>query len=155
MSENKTPEIIMDVNRIKEILPHRYPFLMLDRVIELDHEIHRIVAIKNVTVNEPFFQGHYPGLPVFPGVLQIEAMAQAACLSLLDLPGYEGKTPFFTGISDVKFRRQVVPGDQIRIEANVLKLRSRAAKCEATCTVDGQVTSNAKLTCMLVDAEEK
>ena len=154
MPETEKPDIVMDVNRIKEILPHRYPFLMLDRVLELDKEApHRIVAIKNVTVNEPFFQGHYPKLPVFPGVLQIEAMAQAACLALLDLPGYENKVPFFTAISEVKFRRQVVPGDQLRIEAEILKLRKRAAKCKATCTVDGQVTANAILTCMLGDAE--
>ena len=141
----------LDVNQIKAIIPHRYPFLLIDRVISIDAPAMKLVAIKNVTVNEPFFIGHYPELPVMPGVLQVEAMAQAACIFLLLQPQNRGKVPFFTGIDGVKFRRQVVPGDQLRIEIDVTKLKSRVARCNTRCLVDGELACEAELTCMLAE----
>ena len=110
----------LDIQDILGLLPHRYPFLLIDRVIEFERA-KRLVAIKNVTVNEPFFQGHFPGYPIMPGVLVIEAMAQAGAIVMLsELPDRETKLAVFTGIDKAKFRRQVVPGDQLRIEVEVL-----------------------------------
>jgi 3-hydroxyacyl-[acyl-carrier-protein] dehydratase len=153
MTEENSTNIALDVNQIKELIPHRFPFLLVDRVLSIDLENLRLTAIKNVTVNEPFFVGHYPDLPVMPGVLQVEAMAQAACIFLLRKPENKGKVPFFTGIDGVKFRRQVVPGDQLRIEVQVVRLKPRVAKCQVQCLVEGAVTAEALLTCMLGDAE--
>src|ERR1700745_93662 len=114
-AENKT----LDITAIQAILPHRYPFLLIDRVIEIERS-KRIVAIKNVTINEPFFTGHFPGYPVMPGVLVVEAMAQAGCILLLsEIANREEKLVLFTGIENAKFRRQVTPGDQLRLEVNV------------------------------------
>lgn len=140
---------VLDINQIKAIIPHRYPFLLIDRVLSIDPEAMTLVALKNVTVNEPFFIGHYPELPVMPGVLQVEAMAQAACIYLLLQPQNRGKVPFFTGIDGVKFRRQVVPGDQLRIEVQVMKMKSRVARCQTRCLVAGELACEAELTCML------
>jgi 3-hydroxyacyl-[acyl-carrier-protein] dehydratase len=122
----------MDVRGIQEIIPHRYPFLLVDRVIELE-EGRRITALKNVTVNEPFFQGHFPGNPILPGVLIVEAMAQAGAILLLhSRPESRGRVVYFAGIDKAKFRRPVVPGDQVRLEVEVIKLRSR------TCLMRGE-----------------
>lgn len=141
----------VDITQIMAILPHRYPFLLVDRIIE--YEPHkRVVGIKNVSINEPFFQGHFPGAPVMPGVLIVEAMAQTAgVLMLASLPDRESKLVFFTGIDEAKFRRPVVPGDQLRLELTVLKLRPRYIKLEGKAYVDGQLVAQAKISSSLVD----
>lgn len=141
---------IMDIEAIMQALPHRYPFLMVDRVEECDDKS-RIVAIKNVTVNEPFFQGHFPGLPVMPGVMQIEAMAQAGGILLNRAAEYKGQIPYFTGISKVKFRRVVKPGDCLRIEVNLQRMRSRLAFFTGQTSVDGARVSEAEFSCMIGD----
>ncbi|MCR6656292.1 MAG: bifunctional UDP-3-O-[3-hydroxymyristoyl] N-acetylglucosamine deacetylase/3-hydroxyacyl-ACP dehydratase [Opitutus sp.] len=144
-------ETSLDIKRILEMMPHRYPFLMVDRVIEFIGE-HELVAIKNVTINEPYFQGHYPGEPVMPGVLQIEAMAQAAGLLLLRLGSSEDKTPFFMSADKVKFRKPVRPGDQLVINAKLTKVRgNKLAVAESTCTVGGNVVSSAELMFAVVE----
>jgi UDP-3-O-[3-hydroxymyristoyl] N-acetylglucosamine deacetylase/3-hydroxyacyl-[acyl-carrier-protein] dehydratase len=146
-------ETTLDIKRILEMMPHRYPFLMVDRVIEFigDNEL---VAIKNVTINEPHFQGHYPGEPLMPGVLQLEAMAQASGILLLRGINAEGRTPFFMSADKIKFRRPVRPGDQLTINAKLTKIRAnKLAVAEATCTVGGNVVSSAELMFTLVDAE--
>ena len=153
MSKSPKVKLPLEVDDIQRIIPHRFPFLLVDRIVELDEEAQRVVAIKNVTINEPYFQGHYPGRPVMPGVLQIEAMAQAVCVYLLLSPRNEGKVPLFAGIDGVRFRRQVAPGDQLRIEGQMTRMKSRAAKCQARCTVDGELVVEALLTCVLSDAE--
>ncbi|MBU4533502.1 MAG: 3-hydroxyacyl-ACP dehydratase FabZ [Eubacteriales bacterium] len=134
----------MDINAIKEILPHRYPFLLVDRVLELEPGKHA-VALKNVTVNEPFFQGHYPDYPVMPGVLIVEALAQVSALVVLSLPEYRGKTPLFAGIDGCRFRRMVVPGDQLRLEVQILKLRGRIGKCQGRAYVGDELAAEAEL----------
>lgn len=134
----------MDINAIKEILPHRYPFLLVDRVVELEPG-KRGVAYKNVTANEPFFQGHFPEYPVMPGVLMVEALAQVAALVVLSLPEYRGKTPLFAGIDGCRFRRQVVPGDQLRLEVEIVKLRGRIGKCKAAAYVGEETAVTAEL----------
>ncbi len=146
-------ETSLDIKRILEMIPHRYPFVMVDRVIEFigDNEL---VAIKNVTINEPFFQGHYPGEPLMPGVLQLEAMAQASGLLLLRGINADGRTPFFMSADKIKFRRPVRPGDQLTINAKLTKIRAnKLAVAEATCTVGGNVVSSAELMFTLVDSE--
>jgi 3-hydroxyacyl-[acyl-carrier-protein] dehydratase len=143
-------KITMDIVEIMSILPHRYPFLLIDRVIEMEPRT-RVVAIKNVTINEPHFVGHFPDYPIMPGVLTIEAMAQAGgTLLLTEIPDRGDKLMVFTGIEEAKFRRPVVPGDQLRIEVTVLHWRSRAVKMHGVCTVDGKVVADAKITCQLV-----
>jgi UDP-3-O-[3-hydroxymyristoyl] N-acetylglucosamine deacetylase/3-hydroxyacyl-[acyl-carrier-protein] dehydratase len=138
-------ETSLDIKRILETIPHRYPFLMIDRVIEFIAET-ELVAIKNITFNEPYFQGHYPGEPVMPGVLQIEAMAQASGILLLRRGSSDGKTPFLMSVDTVKFRRPVRPGDQLVINAKLTKTRgNKLAVAEATCTVGGNVVSSAEL----------
>lgn len=140
----------MDIVEIMSILPHRYPFLLIDRVIEMERRT-RIVAIKNVTINEPHFTGHFPDYPIMPGVLTIEAMAQAGgTLLLTEIPDREDKLMVFTGIEEARFRRPVVPGDQLRIEVKVVNWRSRAVKMEGVCTVEGKVVAEATITCQLV-----
>jgi beta-hydroxyacyl-ACP dehydratase FabZ len=141
----------MDIRKILDSLPHRYPFLLVDRVLEMERE-KRIVAIKNVTMNEPFFQGHFPGAPVMPGVLIVEAMAQAGAVLLLhDLPGRDGKLVYFTGIDGARFRRAVVPGDQLRLTMEVLNLRARTCKMRGKAEVDGQLVSEAEILSAMVD----
>jgi 3-hydroxyacyl-[acyl-carrier-protein] dehydratase len=147
----------MDIVEIMAILPHRYPFLLIDRVVEIERKV-RIVAIKNVTVNEPFFVGHFPDYPIMPGVLQIEAMAQTGgALLLTEFSEQEraDKLMVFTGIEEARFRRPVTPGDQLRIEVSVVNWRSRAVKMAGKITVDGKVVSDATITCQLVPKMRK
>lgn len=144
-------EIIIDITQIQAILPHRYPFLLVDRIIEYDPG-KRVVGIKNVTINEPFFEGHFPGAPVMPGVLIVEAMAQTAGVMMLaNLPDRESKLVFFTGINDAKFRHPVVPGDQLRMELTVLRLRPRYIKLRGEAYVDGKLVAEAEISSSLVD----
>jgi beta-hydroxyacyl-ACP dehydratase FabZ len=137
---------ILDIQAIKEILPHRYPFLLVDRIVELEAE--RIVGIKNVTGNEPFFQGHFPEFPVMPGVLIVEAMAQVAGILILQGMGSQ-KAVYLASIEQAKFRKPVVPGDQLRIEMKVAKRKSFVAKMYGTATVDGVVVAEAEVMCKL------
>lgn len=143
----------LDVRAIMNSIPHRYPFLLVDRVVEMEPG-RRIVAIKNVTINEPFFPGHFPGAPVMPGVLIIEALAQAGAVLLLhDMPDREKRLVFFTGIDEARFRRTVVPGDQLRLTMEVLKLRSRTCKMRGKAEVDGQLAAEAEILSAMVDRE--
>jgi 3-hydroxyacyl-[acyl-carrier-protein] dehydratase len=140
----------MDIGDILKILPHRYPFLLIDRVIELVR-MKSIVALKNVTITEPFFQGHFPDKPIMPGVLIVEAIAQAGGLLLLtEVPNRDEMLMVFTGIEKARFRRPVVPGDQLRIEVVVKAWRITAARLEGKAYVDGKVACEATVTCRLV-----
>ncbi len=150
-----TQKRTLNITEIMEILPHRYPFLLIDRVIEMERK-QRIVAIKNVTANEPQFTGHFPDFPIMPGVMTIESMAQAGgALLLTEVPDRDSKLMVFTGIDKATFRRQIVPGDQLRIEVTVLNWRSRVVKMQGVCTVDGAVAAEAVITCMLVPRPRK
>ncbi|MFA5353621.1 MAG: 3-hydroxyacyl-ACP dehydratase FabZ [Thermodesulfovibrionales bacterium] len=142
---------MVEIKEIMSLLPHRYPFLLVDRVIELEPSV-QAVAIKNVTMNEPFFQGHFPGNPVMPGVLIVEAMAQAAGI-LAFKSGIQGKAVYFMSIEKVKFRKPVLPGDQLRFEVKVLQRRSAVWKFSGSAYVDGQLTSEAEFTAMISDKE--
>ncbi|MGZ4818512.1 MAG: 3-hydroxyacyl-ACP dehydratase FabZ [Terriglobales bacterium] len=145
-----TAKLGMDLAEIFKILPHRYPFLLIDRVIELER-MKRIVALKNVTITEPFFQGHFPDKPIMPGVLIVEAIAQAGGLLLLtEVPNRDELLMVFTGIEKARFRRPVVPGDQLRIEVEVRAWRVTAARLEGKAYVDGKVAAQATVTCRLV-----
>ncbi|MBB5058587.1 3-hydroxyacyl-[acyl-carrier-protein] dehydratase [Granulicella aggregans] len=145
----------MDIGEIMAILPHRYPFLLIDRVIEMERKT-RIVAIKNVTANEPHFTGHFPDYPLMPGVLIVEAIAQAGgALLLTEIPDRDSKLMVFTGIEGAKFRRPVVPGDQLRIEVTVLNWRKTAVKMLGIATVEGKVACEATVTCMVVPRPAK
>ncbi len=137
---------VMNVTEIMEILPHRYPFLMVDRIVEMDKEAGTVVGIKNLTMNEEFFQGHFPGNPVMPGVLQMEAMAQVAGVMLNSREGNEGKVAYFMSMNKVKFRKMVVPGDQLRIEIEPLRIRSRMATVQGKAYVGEDLVSEAELT---------
>ena len=151
----ETPKRTMDITEIVAILPHRYPFLLIDRVLEMEPK-QRIVAIKNITVNEPQFTGHFPDYPIMPAVMTVEAMAQAGgALLLTEIPDRKSKLMLFTGIEKASFRKPIVPGDQMRIEVSVLKWRSRVVKMQGVCTVDGQVAAEAVITCMLVPRPNK
>ncbi len=144
----------MDTGQIMDFLPHRYPFLLIDRVVEME-AAKRIVAIKNVTINEPFFNGHFPGYPIMPGVLVVEAMAQAGCILLLsEVADREQKLVVFTGIERAKFRRPISPGDQLRIEVDVLSFRPRAGRMEGRALVDGKLACEATLTCAVVPRQK-
>ena len=151
-----TPEkTTMDIVEIMAILPHRYPLLLIDRVIEMERKV-RIVAIKNVTANEPHFVGHFPDYPIMPGVLIVEAIAQAGgALLLTEIPDRDDKLMVFTGIENAKFRRAVVPGDQLRIEVTVLNWRRTAVKLIGKATVDGVLACEATIMCMLVPRGNK
>ena len=142
---------MIDIRGIAESIPHRFPFLLIDRVLEVEPG-KRIVALKNVTYNEPFFPGHFPGAPIMPGVLVIEALAQAgAVLMLHDMPDRDDKLVFFTGIDKARFRRTVVPGDQLRLTVEVLRLRPRACKFRCLAEVDGARAAEADIMSALVD----
>jgi beta-hydroxyacyl-ACP dehydratase FabZ len=140
-----------DIEWILRMLPHRYPMLLVDRVLEIVPR-QRLVAQKNVTFNEPFFCGHFPGRPVMPGVLVIEAMAQAGGLLLLqEVKERDGKLVYLTGINDVKFRRPVIPGDQLRFEVEVVRIRTVHARLQCKALVDGQLVAEAVLSSVMVD----
>ena len=142
---------ILDSRAIQEILPHRYPFLLVDKIIELEPRV-RIVGIKQVTVNEQFFQGHFPGAPVMPGVLQIEALAQVgAILALREFEDRDNRIPFFSGIENARFRRPVVPGDTLVLEVTALRIGSRVQKMRGEAKVDGKITAEAEIMCVIAE----
>ena len=139
---------VLDTLAIRDILPHRYPMLLVDRIVELEAD--RIVGIKNVTANEPFFMGHFPDFPVMPGVLIIEAMAQVAgVLVLKGIPDRKSKVVLLASVDSAKFRRPVVPGDQLRIEMRVVKRKASVAKMAGQATVDGHVVAEVEVMCKL------
>jgi len=141
---------VMDIQAIREILPHRYPMLLVDRIEELETD--RIVGIKNVTVNEPFFNGHFPDYPVMPGVLIVEAMAQVAgVLVLSQIPDRKSKLVLLAGVNEAKFRKPVRPGDQLRIEMKLSKRKTSMAKMSGTASVDGAIVAEAEMLCVLAD----
>jgi 3-hydroxyacyl-[acyl-carrier-protein] dehydratase len=158
MSEiaNATPTLsqssgAMDINQIQALLRHRYPFLLLDRILELQR-MKRVVGIKNVTINEPFFNGHFPGAPIMPGVLIVETMAQCGAVMLLtEIQDRDDKLVVFTGIEKARFRRPVVPGDQLRIEVDVLAWRRITGRMDGKVFVDGKLVAEAIISCALVD----
>jgi 3-hydroxyacyl-[acyl-carrier-protein] dehydratase len=144
---------ILDSVQIQEILPHRFPFLLVDKIIELDPK-KKIVGVKQVTINEPFFAGHFPGAPVMPGVLQIEALAQAgAILILREFEDRAKKIPFFSSINYAKFRRPVVPGDTLILEVTALRVGRKVQKMRGVATVDGHIASEAEILCIIADRE--
>ena len=143
---------ILDIQAIRDILPHRYPMLLVDSILELEEE--RIVGIKNVTINEPFFVGHFPEFPVMPGVLIVEAMAQVAgVLVLKNIPDRKNKLVLLASVEEAKFRRPVLPGHQLRIEMKVTRRKASVAKMHGQATVDGLVVAEAELMCKLADRE--
>jgi 3-hydroxyacyl-[acyl-carrier-protein] dehydratase len=145
--------MLMDIIEIQKLLPHRYPFLMIDGIEEIER-LKRIVGVKNVTINEAHFQGHFPGKPIMPGVLIIEAMAQTGgLLLLLEIPDRENKLLYFVAIDDARFRRPVVPGDQLRVEVKVISWRGDFCKLEGKARVNGEVAAEAILMCKMVDRE--
>src|ERR1700728_283700 len=149
--QQPAPSQTMDILEIMSLLPHRYPFLLIDRVIEMEPR-QRIVALKNVTINEPHFTGHFPDYPIMPGVLMVEAIAQAGgALLLAEIPDRASKLMVFTSIENARFRRPVTPGDQLRIEVTVLNWRTRVVKMGGSITVDGKVVCDATVMCQMVD----
>ena len=142
-------EPAMELTDILELLPHRYPILLVDRILEIEPGA-RVVALKNVTANEPFFQGHFPGYPVMPGVLIVEAMAQAGCVMMLSgVADPQNKVPFFAGIDRCKFRRPVVPGDQLRLELEVVRQRGASCKLQGLALVGEELAAEAEIMAVL------
>jgi 3-hydroxyacyl-[acyl-carrier-protein] dehydratase len=145
--------MILDSIGIQKYLPHRPPFLMVDAILEIER-LKRIVGIKSVCINESYFQGHFPGKPIMPGVLIIEGMAQTGgLLLLLEIPDRENKLLYFAAVDEARFRRPVVPGDQLRMEVTVLKWRGTFCKLQGVATVNGELAAEATLKCMLVDRD--
>ncbi|NNC90838.1 MAG: bifunctional UDP-3-O-[3-hydroxymyristoyl] N-acetylglucosamine deacetylase/3-hydroxyacyl-ACP dehydratase [Akkermansiaceae bacterium] len=144
-------EAVLDMQEIFRILPHRYPFLLIDRVVDFSTDL-KCTAVKNITFNEPYFQGHFPGHPIMPGVLQLEAMAQAASILVLRLPDNEGKIGYFMSANNVKFRKPVFPGDTLFIDAEITKMRRNIGQAVTSCTVNGEVVSSAELKFAVMDA---
>ncbi|AEV67059.1 3-hydroxyacyl-ACP dehydratase FabZ [Acetivibrio clariflavus] len=138
---------------IQKIIPHRYPFLLVDKILEVEPG-KRAVGIKNVTANEPFFQGHFPGNPIMPGVLIVEALAQTACVAGLLMEENKGKLGVFTGFEKIKFRKQVVPGDTLKLEADILTLKMGMGKVKVVATVDGQVACEGEIRFAMIDASK-
>lgn len=145
--------MMLDITQIKEIIPHRFPFLLIDRILEVE-EGKRAVGIKNVSANEPFFQGHFPEYPVMPGVLIVEALAQVGAVAMLISEENRGRLAFFGGIDKCRFRRQVVPGDQLRLEVEMTRVRGSFGKGKAVATVDGEIACEAEITFALGDKKE-
>ena len=152
------PITTMDILQIRDILPHRYPFLLIDRIVEIERKV-RIAAIKNVTVNEPFFQGHFPSNPIMPGVLLVESIAQTGgVLFLIEIPDRDNRLMVLTGVEEAKFRLPVVPGDQLRIDVDLLKWRAMsvkgkemiAVKAGGKVTVEGKLACEATINCQLI-----
>jgi beta-hydroxyacyl-ACP dehydratase FabZ len=144
---------MLTINEVMDFLPHRYPFLMIDRILEFEAD-KRIVGLKNVTINEPFFQGHFPGHPIMPGVLLLEAMAQTGgVMALMSLPAEEVKKKvlYFMSLDKAKFRKPVTPGDQVRFELTMLRKRGTIMSFKAVATVDGAVVAEAEMMAMIVD----
>ncbi len=141
----------MNIKEIMQIIPHRYPFLLIDKVIDIEIG-KRAVGIKSVTINEPFFQGHFPMMPVMPGVLIVEALAQLGAVVLLSSDEFKGKIAVFAGIDGFRFKKQVVPGDQLRLEAQLLKMRSSIGKTSVKVTVDGELAAEGEIMFALVDS---
>jgi len=142
--------MIMDIEQVMQYLPHRYPFLLIDKVVELELG-KSITAIKNVTINEPFFAGHFPGHPIMPGVLQLEAMAQVSSVLMLRKPENVGKIGYFMSADNVKWRRPVFPGDTLFIETEIVKMRGSIGQTRCRCLVNGEVVSEAELKFALMD----
>ncbi len=140
----------LNIEQIQEILPHRYPFLLVDKVIELEPG-QRAVGIKNVTMNENYFQGHFPGKPVMPGVLQVEALAQTGAIAVLSLEEYKGKFVYFGGIDKLRFKQKVVPGDVLKLEVELIKRRGPIGIAKAVATVDGKVAVQGEITFAIGD----
>lgn len=142
----------MDIKEIMNILPHRYPFLLVDKIIEIEAG-KKAVGIKNVSMNEPFFQGHFPNYPVMPGVLIAEALAQLGAVAVLSCDEYRDKLPVFAGMDKFRFRRQVMPGDQLRLEADIIRLRGTIGKGSVKATVEGEVAAEGEILFALTDIE--
>lgn len=136
---------MLDAQAIKEIIPHRYPFLLVDKVTEKE-EGKRVVGIKNVTINEPFFQGHFPTHPVMPGVLILEALAQVGAIAVLDMEDNKGKIGFLAGVDKCRFKREVVPGDQLELEVEIMRMKGPIGKGKGIAKVDGEVACTAEIT---------
>lgn len=136
---------------IQKFLPHRYPFLLVDRIVEMSEE--RVVGIKNVTINEPFFVGHFPGRPIMPGVLILEALAQVGAVAVLSRPEHRGKLALFAGLDRVRFKRPVLPGDTLRLEMTLERMRGPIGKGTGVATVEGQVAAQGEFLFALVEAE--
>jgi beta-hydroxyacyl-ACP dehydratase FabZ len=143
---------VIDINMIQKILPHRYPFLLVDRIISAEGM--KVVGIKNVTINEPFFQGHFPGHPIMPGVLILEAMAQTAGVAGLNLPVNVGKLAYFVSMDNVKFRKPVVPGDQLVMELEIVKIKLSMMRVHGAAKVDGQMAAEADMMFAFVTPNE-
>ncbi|AST93649.1 3-hydroxyacyl-ACP dehydratase FabZ [Sutcliffiella cohnii] len=136
---------MLDINEIKKIIPHRYPFLLVDKIVEME-ELKRAVGIKNVTANEEFFQGHFPDYPVMPGVLIVEALAQVGAVAMLKPEDNRGRLAFFAGIDNCRFKRQVVPGDQLRLEVEMTRVRGSIGKGKGVATVNGELACEVEIT---------
>ena len=135
---------MMDIKEIRDILPHRYPFLLVDKITEME-EGKRVKGYKNVTINEPFFQGHFPEYPVMPGVLVLEALAQVGAVAVLSMEQFKGKNPLFAGADKVKWRRQVMPGDKLELECEIIKIKGPIGIGKAVATVDGKKACEAEI----------
>ena len=149
--QSEQPEAVIDINQIREILPHRYPFLLIDRVTYLEPAL-KARGYKNVTANESFFQGHFPGNPIMPGVLIIEALAQLGCVAMLVKEEYKNMIGLFAGIDNVRFKKQVVPGDKLELSVELVKLKGVIGKFKGEAKVDGQIVAEAEVLFALVKA---
>jgi 3-hydroxyacyl-[acyl-carrier-protein] dehydratase len=145
--------MMIGIKEIQEIIPHRYPFLLIDKLIEVSEDGSSAVGIKNVTVNEPFFQGHFPDFPIMPGVLVVEALAQTAAVAFLRGEKFKGKMGVLAGLENFRFRRQVVPGDVLRMQVTLVKMRGPIGRVVAKATVDGQVAAEGEIIWALTDVK--